>query len=235
MCSHCSKVANGDEEILAHVIDLHPKGNYCVGIYELDNKTGKFGYRTKKFNFETKLLKEMRNTGRPFTIDYDKLQLRAKRSLDPLSDILGSDKKKLKPENEEEYIMDWDDESTNTLISQAIHMVPSVIAALKEINRADDFICVLNNIANGKLTGNIALSLLLDIGQVLRQNTVHSVRYSEVSKNFWTLVQKMFHGKAIRFFSGMKGTGFGDELGKYKHLSINAETFECPIELIFVN
>ena len=42
-------------------------------------------------------------------------------------------------------------------------MIPSVIAALKEINREEDFVCVLNSIASGKLTGNIALHLSSDI------------------------------------------------------------------------
>ena len=50
-----------------------------------------------------------------------------------------------------EYVIYWDDDSANTFISQAIDIIPSVIAALKEINREEDFICVLNNIANGKL------------------------------------------------------------------------------------
>ena len=54
-------------------------------------------------------------------------------------------------EEDVEYVVDWDDDSANTFISQAIDIIPSVIAALKEINREEDFICVLNNIANGKL------------------------------------------------------------------------------------
>ena len=71
----------------------------------------------------------------------------------------------------------------------------------------------MRNIAAKEITGNIALHLLLDVGQFLRQQTVHAFRYKEVTKDFWTLVQKLFNGKGVRFFSGSKGAGVSSDSG----------------------
>ena len=49
------------------------------------------------------------------------------------------------------------------------------IKVLDEVDRTEDVIGVLKNIANGKLKGNIALHCLLGVGQFLRQSTVYSL------------------------------------------------------------
>ena len=72
------------------------------------------------------------------------------------------------------------------ITSDMADIFADVIRVMKEIGRTEDFIGALTNIANGKLRGNIALHLLLDVGQFLRQETLHSMRYSNISKDFWT-------------------------------------------------
>ena len=45
-------------------------------------------------------------------------------------------------------------------------LISDVTKVLEEIGRAEDFISVLNKIADGTLRANIAFHLLLDVGQV---------------------------------------------------------------------
>ena len=102
-------------------------------------------------------------------------------------------------ENSEKGCDAWD---------QIKQLVPTVMETLKESGQVEDFVSVLHGIQSGALSHNISLHLLLDIGQYLRkqaQSSTHSMRYSAVSIKFWLLVQKLFHGKAIRFFNGFSG------------------------------
>ena len=56
---------------------------------------------------------------------------------------------------------------------------------------------------------NIAYHLLLDVGIILRQITVTTMRYDQTSKYFWLLVQKLFNVKDMytRSFQGNNGKG----------------------------
>ena len=77
-------------------------------------------------------------------------------------------------------------------------------------NRLDDFYNLLVAIADGYLEDNIALHLILDIGQFYSYDSIHSMRYSETSLTFWATVQKNFKGKCVNFFRGHKGEGVWD-------------------------
>ena len=64
---------------------------------------------------------------------------------------------------------------------------------------------VIKCLASGKLSmNNIALNLLLDLGQYLNQQSSTQMRYSQTSLDFWVVVQKHFKGKEVRFFTGCK-------------------------------
>ena len=76
---------------------------------------------------------------------------------------------------------------------------------LDKVDRTEDVIGVLKNIANGKLKDNIALP----------QSTVYIMRYNEISKDFF----KLFRGKGLRFFTGLKGEGLNDGQGEF-HLKV---------------
>ena len=77
-------------------------------------------------------------------------------------------------------------------------------------NRLDDFYNLLAAIADGYLEDNIALHLMLEIGQFYSYDSIHSMRYSETSLTFWATVQKIFKGKCVNFFRGHKGEGVRD-------------------------
>ena len=76
---------------------------------------------------------------------------------------------------------------------------------LGEEGRRVDLITIIESIVSGKLSiKNIALNLLLDLGQYLNQTSSGLMRYSKTTLDFWTIVQKLFKGKGIRFFTGEK-------------------------------
>ena len=79
----------------------------------------------------------------------------------------------------------------------------------------DDFVAVLKAIWNKNLSvKNITLHLLLDIGQFLRQNTVYNIRYHLTTLNYRTVFNKLFKGKAIKFFRGLKVGGLMGPIGE---------------------
>ena len=84
-------------------------------------------------------------------------------------------------------------------------ILPDVVHSLNDMGQADDFSSVLQAIAKGKIQNNIALHLLLDVGQLLRQDTPHSMRYNQTSLDFWTLLMKVVHGKGMRLLEGENG------------------------------
>ena len=75
------------------------------------------------------------------------------------------------------------------------------------MGRLEDFVSLLNCISNNTITENIALNLILDVGQFYRQSTISNMRYREESIACWATVQKLFKGKGINFFRGYKGEG----------------------------
>ena len=91
-------------------------------------------------------------------------------------------------------------------VEKRLHeLIPDVVKALKDTNRCEDVVSVLQSIASGKLgVTNISLNLLLDLGQYLNQSSSTQMRYSKATLDCWVIVQTLFKGKGIRFFSGSK-------------------------------
>ena len=86
-------------------------------------------------------------------------------------------------------------------------LVPGLISMMEAVGRREDFVKKLKSIADKTLDiQNIALSLLLDIGQFLNCNTVNSMRYHQTSLDFWSVFHKIFRGKGIRFMRGLKAS-----------------------------
>lgn len=115
--------------------------------------------------------------------------------------------KKLKSEDSNEVSKNKE-VSIESPLSQDDHMeqlakiVPDVVNVLNDLGRSDDFGSVLKAIGNGQIKDNIALHLLLDIGQYLRHDSSKHMRYSKTTIDFWTLVQKIIHGKGMRILEG---------------------------------
>jgi hypothetical protein len=54
---------------------------------------------------------------------------------------------------------------------------------------------IINCISSNTITENIALNLILDVGQFYRQSTISNMRYRDESIAFWATVQKLFKRK----------------------------------------
>ena len=79
-------------------------------------------------------------------------------------------------------------------------LLPRVLMVLKETNRENDFVSVIKCLASGKLSmNNIALNILLDLGQYLNQQSSTQMHYSPTSLDFWVVVQKLSTVKEFAF------------------------------------
>ena len=99
------------------------------------------------------------------------------------------------------------DKWTQTNFSELYSILPDVINVLKEMQRYDDFVTVMKCIRERILTENIALHLLLDIGNFYSKDSINAVRYSNETLEFWLTVQKLVKGKGVNFFRGFKAQG----------------------------
>ena len=86
-------------------------------------------------------------------------------------------------------------------------LIPGVLERICEMNRLDDFISLLQAICDGKLQNNIALHLLLVIGQFYSLTDIRQMKYSNDSINFWLTLKKIFKGRGVNFFQGYKLQG----------------------------
>ena len=86
-------------------------------------------------------------------------------------------------------------EDLENLFRRALHVV-------EQTGRGKNSVSVLEALANGTLDPhNIAFHLLLDIENLLSSESLYHVRYTiTTTLDFWS--QKMFRGKATRFFRG---------------------------------
>ena len=72
---------------------------------------------------------------------------------------------------------------------------------LKSIGRDDDFICVMKSVISGRLPlTNIALHLLLDVGQLMRDG--RGIGYNPVTKQFWLAIYILLKARGTRLFRG---------------------------------
>ena len=90
-------------------------------------------------------------------------------------------------------------------VQELIGIIPEVLKILEQSGQKSHFIDTLKSIHSGKMkVTNIAFQLLLDVGHYLSLECSSQMRYSKTSLDFWCIVQKLFKGKALRFFSGSK-------------------------------
>lgn len=213
MCYYCTKKTSSDVDIINHLTENHQDNEFCFWQSFLNENTGLLCYQAKHFQMKCSDLK-----GKKISLDPCVPTLRVKReaNITIITEMNEQDEEKTGGN-------DFDDEGTKTEddasmenmypdgnnddLQELTEMLPEVIDVLKGMGRTEDFVSVLQSIRDETLNNNIALHLLLDIGQFLRQSTVHSMRYSKISINFWLLVQKLFKRKATRFFRGIKGQG----------------------------
>jgi hypothetical protein len=139
--------------------------------------------------------------------DIEKSQIRFKRPLESTSNVDGeievdeTDDKEVTYEKQSSQRENLSEDHQDRKKNEEIFL--AAIEVIKQSGRDQDFLTVLESLASGALDPqNIALQLFLDIGAFLTVETVNQVRYSNLTLNFWTLVKKLFHGKATSFFRG---------------------------------
>ena len=123
-------------------------------------------------NFKSKNheIKKWIESGYKVTVDFSTVKLRFKRTLDTENDIASTSSSTVE-----------DSENHSKLES----LLLEVLRLLKETDRDSHFISVLETIVAGKLsTTNIALNLLLDLGQYLNLASSANMRYSKTSLEF---------------------------------------------------
>ena len=150
------------------MLQYHINEMFIVRCLELNENSGKMGYRSKHFNIKTSYLQEIRNTGKDVIIDYETVCVKFKRECDMSSDKPPKRNRETIPD-ETSYSSSRDSELPDSELLELSRLLPDVNNALKEIGREQDFISVLKNIADKTITGNIALHLLLNQGSSLKR------------------------------------------------------------------
>ena len=198
-CYFCPKTSASGYGMIEHCIRYHQDSSFSCRQKILNDQTGQFGYIAKHFNMKCSELRCHIDMGYKVILDFENVTIRMKRGTE--ASLVADSISAPKPHSDEPST---DESSTMDSITG---LIPGVIEILKRLGKVDDFISVLKSIADGTLDVNIAMHLLLDVGGFLRQQTVYSMRYHDVTREFWTLVLKLFRGKGIRFFPGLKGEG----------------------------
>lgn len=196
-------------ELLDHCIIHHEAQKLSFRRCELNEKNGDFVLVSKHFPVTIKQISECLGSGRKCVIDIDNLKIRFKRER-------GEDTEK----DVKLYEQDDQSQEHSILTDKERDVFIHALHAIKDSGRGDDFISVLDAIANGTIPPHhISLHLLLDIGNFLSANYINKVRYNAVTMDFWALVQKMFKGKAIRFFRGPMSCELEQNSGIYGYFS----------------
>ena len=102
LCYYCGGHFNEFEKLIQHLCDAHRRKELKYREYELNESTGKFGYRTKLFPDVVPCLKEIHTTNdNAISISNSKKSKRQKISNETEREILGSDKECVKSIDEQ--------------------------------------------------------------------------------------------------------------------------------------
>ena len=91
---------------------------------------------------------------------------------------------------------------------QILHLMPKVLNKLQESGHIVEFCNFIRLVSEDKFPlRNISWLLFLDVVRWYSLQTTTQMTYSEESMKFWKVLYRLFHGKALRFMSGLKSTG----------------------------
>ena len=94
------------------------------------------------------------------------------------------------------------------IVNEIQELIPGVLKKLKNENLKVDFCNLIKLISEDKFPlQNIALQLLLDVARWYSVDNTSKMFYSENCMKFWKVMFRLFHGKALRFMSGIKSSG----------------------------
>ena len=90
---------------------------------------------------------------------------------------------------------------------QILHLMPKVLNKLQESGHIVEFCNFIRLVSEDKFPlRNISWLLFLDVVRWYSLQTTTQITYSEESMKFWKVLYRLFHGKALRFMSGLKFT-----------------------------
>ncbi len=242
-CAFCHLTDNDIEKIIHHGIERHGDKDIKVRRKIFSENHGGFVNQSLYFRSSSittfSSLKKKVNEGFKYIVDLDVKLIRFKRvqgddlcsheckgteentvqanDTDDIEDQCSHDSKDTEGNTVQSHDtddIDFDHEINDVKTEELKKTVTNVLRVISETGRGGDFISVLKAIECGTLpVENLGLQLFLDIGKFLQAPTINRVRYSKVSLDFWTLVHKMFKGKATRLFRGIMTQDAGSEAG----------------------
>ena len=198
--------------MLTHNIQNHSDKDFKIRRRILNDVSGELLMRSVHFPINISDIKKRLGEGKKCIIDVDHSTIRFKRPKTDCETAFNSKEEEIInvtpiENNINHPIENSGDEDTEKF--------KKTLEVIKESGRGDDFISVLDGIISGTLDPkNIAFHLMLDIGNFLSSETIKNVRYNTVTMDFWSVVYKMFRGKATRFFRGSMATDIDDKEGK---------------------
>ena len=87
-------------------------------------------------------------------------------------------------------------------------MIPIVLNKLQKQGLKHNFCKFIRLVSEEKFPlQNIALHLLLDVAKWYSLENTSQMLYSETCMKFWKVMYRLFHGKILRFMSGLKSSG----------------------------
>ena len=185
---------------MKHIVTSHTEEK-CIKIKRkiFDPILGIQGYQTYSFNISPNDIAEKINEGAKVYIDFDLKKIRFKRKSSITTQAQA------------------DDDDMYNLFRDSLEY-------LKCIDRQQDFLNLLKALVAGFLRDNIAFHLVLDIGKFYGLDDIRTMRYDEISLNFWTTVKCLFKRKGLNFFRGFMGDGLktlGYEILKPQDCKVN--------------
>lgn len=202
MCYYCPTQQHTIDNLLDHYFRNHANDKLKLRKRDLDSEDGTVKYIAVHFGINVKDFKDRIEKGQTYNINFETTTIQFKRK--------HSDKTIPDDQSSKRQLLDNTDNTENEkqetkfqADGKDIETFKSALEVLKTHGNSDNFMAVLTLLSNGTLhPSNIALHLLLDIGNLLSQASFTQVRYSKTTLDFWAIVHRLFKGKATRFFRG---------------------------------
>jgi hypothetical protein len=106
----------------------------------------------------------------------------------------------------EKEILECDSESIE--INDMIDLLPKVLKSLQDVGQKESFLKFLGLLASGTFPlHNICYLLFLDIVKWFLCDSTAHMRYGHETVKLWQIGYRLFHGKFLRFMSGIRNFG----------------------------
>ena len=89
-----------------------------------------------------------------------------------------------------------------------IDLLPKVLKSLEDVGQKESFLKFMRLLASGTFPlHNICYLLFLDIVEWFSCDSTTHMRYGHETVKFWQIGYRLFHGKFLRFMSGIRNFG----------------------------